>query len=76
MKINKNSFELNEKLSATIDSSDNDGLIFIPNNIELNVEIENYFGKITINKIEISPAESEFQISKLSIESHVQNLDI
>ena len=76
MKINKNSFELNEKLSATIDSSDNDGLIFIPNNIELNVEIENYFGKIIINKIEISPAESEFQISKLSIESHVQNLDI
>ena len=76
MKINNNSFELNEKLSVSIDSSDNDGLIFIPNNIVLNVEIENYFGKITINKIEISPAESEFQISKLSIESHVPNLDI
>ena len=76
MKINKNSFELNEKLSATIDSSDNDGLIFIPNNIELNVEIENYFGKITINNIGISPVESEFQISKNSIESHIPNLDI
>ena len=76
MKINNNSFKLNEKLSVIVDSSDNDGLIFIPTNIELNVEIENYFGKITINKIEISPAESEFQISKLSIESHVPNLDI
>ena len=27
MKINNNSFELNEKLSVTIDSSDNDGLV-------------------------------------------------
>ena len=76
MKINNNSFELNEKLSVIIDSSDNDGLIFIPNNVELNVEIENYFGKITINKIEISPVESEFQISKNSIEPHIPNLDI
>ena len=76
MKINNNSFELNEKLSVTIDSSDNDGLVFIPNNVEIIVEIENYFGKITINKIEISPIESEFQISKNSIESNIPNLDI
>ena len=76
MKINNNSFELNEKLSIIIDSSDNDGLIFIPNNIELNIEIENYFGKIAINKIEITPVEVEFQISKTSIESHIPNLDI
>ena len=76
MKINNNSFELNDELSVVIDSTDNDGLIFIPNNIQLNVEIENYFGKITINKIEISPIESEFQISKTSIESHIPNLDI
>ena len=76
MKINNNSFELNEKLSVIIDSSDNDGLIFIPNNIELNIEIENYFGKIAINKIEITPVEVEFQISKNSIESHIPNLDI
>ena len=41
MKINNNSFELNEKLSVTIDSSDNDGLVFIPNKVELIVEIEN-----------------------------------
>ena len=76
MKINNNSFQLNEKLSVIIDSSDNDGLIFIPNNVELNVEIENYFGKIVINKIEISPIESEFQISKTSIESYIPSLDI
>ena len=76
MKINNNSFELNEKLSLIIDSSDNDGLIFIPNNIELNVEIENYFGKISINKIGISPIESEFQISKTSIDSYIPSLDI
>ena len=76
MKINNNSFDLNEKLSVFIDSSDNDGLIFIPKNIQLSVEIENYFGKITINHIAISPLESEFQINKLSVESHIPNLDI
>ena len=76
MKINNNSFELNEKLSLIIDSTDNDGLIFIPNNIELNVEIENYFGKIAINKIVISSVEAEFQITKTSIESLIPNLDI
>ena len=76
MKINNNSFNLNEKLSVFIDSSDNDGLIFIPKNIQLSVEIENYFGKITINNISISPQESEFQINKLTIENHIPNLDI
>ena len=76
MKINNNSFNLNEKLSVFIDSSDNDGLIFIPKNIQLSVEIENYFGKITINNISISPLESEFQINKLSIENNIPNLDI
>ena len=76
MKINNNSFDLNEKLSVFIDSSDNDGLIFIPKNIQLSVEIENYFGKITINNISISPLESEFQINKLSVENHIPNLDI
>jgi len=76
MKINNNSFNLNEKLSVFIDSSDNDGLVFIPKNIQLSVEIENYFGKITINNISISPLESEFQINKLSIENHIPNLDI
>ncbi len=76
MKINKNSFDLNDKLSVFIDSSDNDGLIFIPKNIQLSVEIENYFGKITINHIAISPLENEFQINKLSVENHIPNLDI
>jgi len=76
MKINNNNFELNDKLSVFIDSSDNDGLIFIPKNIQLSVEIENYFGKITINNISISPLESEFQINKLSIENQIPNLDI
>src|SRR5210317_2504669 len=76
MKINNNSFELNDNLSVIIDSSDNDGLIFVPSNIELIVDIENYFGKISINKITISPVDSEFQISKNSIESQIPNLDI
>ena len=76
MKINNNNFELNEKLQVVIDSNDNEGLIFIPKNTQLKVEIENYYGKIAINKINIFPAESEFQISKQSIENSIPNMDI
>ena len=76
MKINNNSFGLNEKLSVFIDSSDNDGLIFIPKNIQLTAEVENYYGKITINSIAFSPLESEFQINKVSVENNIPNLDI
>ena len=76
MKINNNSFELNEKLQVVIDSNDNEGLIFIPKNTQLEVEIENYYGKIAINKISIFPSESEFQISKLSIENSIPSIDI
>jgi hypothetical protein len=71
MKINNNNFELNEKLQVVIDSNDNEGLIFIPKNTQLEVEIENYYGKIAINKISIFPSEGEFQISKLSIENNI-----
>ena len=76
MKINNNNFELNEKLQVVIDSNDNEGLIFIPKTTQLEVEIENYYGKIAINKINIFPAESEFQISKQSIENSIPNMDI
>ena len=55
MKINNNSFELNEQLQVVIDSNDNDGLIFIPKNIQIDVDIENYFGKIVISKLVIHP---------------------
>ena len=71
-----NSFELNEQLQVVIDSSDNDGLIFIPKNIQIDVDIENYFGKIVISKLVIHPSESEFQIGKLTIENNIPNMDI
>ena len=76
MKINNNTFELNEKLNLIIDSNDNEGLIFIPKDIQLDIEIENYFGKIMINKLCITGAENEFQLRKLSIGDVAQNIDI
>ena len=76
MKINNNSFKLDEQLQVVIDSNDNDGLIFIPKNIQLDVNIENYFGKIVISEIVIHPSESEFQIGKLTIENNIPNMDI
>ena len=37
MKASENTFELNAVLAVTLDSSDNDGLIFVPKNSEINV---------------------------------------
>ena len=52
MKINKNSFELNEKAEIELDSSDNEGLINIPKNFKISAEIENYLNfKIPRNMI-------------------------
>ena len=49
MKIQGNDFALTSKLNVQLNSEDNDGLIFIPKNVTLFLEIENYFGKIIIN---------------------------
>ena len=51
MKIQGNDFALTSKLSVELNSDDNEGLIFIPKNLSLFVEIENYFGKIIINNL-------------------------
>ena len=45
MKASENTFELNAVLAVTLDSSDNDGLIFVPKNY--------YFGLYS-NYLEIS----------------------
>ena len=49
MKIDKQTFDLDEELSISIDFEDNDGLIFIPKNVNVEIKIANYFGKIVIN---------------------------
>ena len=49
MKIDKQTFDLDEELSISIDFEDNDGLIFIPKNVIIEIKIVNYFGKIVIN---------------------------
>ena len=53
MKIQGNDFALTSKLNVQLNSEDNDGLIFIPKNVTLFLEIENYFGKIIINDLKI-----------------------
>ena len=69
MKASENTFELNAVLAVTLDSSDNDGLIFVPKNSEINVIIENYFGKIIINEINIKNLEDEMALSKDKLET-------
>ena len=43
MKINNKTFNLNEELIVSINHEDNDGLINIPKNTNLDINIVNYF---------------------------------
>lgn len=76
MKINNPKFNLNDKAEVELNSSDNDGLIFIPKNILLKATIENYYGKILINNLHLSFLESELQFNKTGLENRLHNLDI
>ena len=76
MKTSQNTFELNTVLEVILDSNDNDGLIFVPKNTEIKVVIENYFGKILINEINIKNVEDEMALSKDKLETSLPLLDL
>ena len=76
MKTSENTFELNTVLEVILDSNDNDGLIFVPKNTEIKVVIENYFGKILINEINIKNIEDEMALSKDKLETSLPLLDL
>ena len=76
MKTNENTFDLNSPLEVVLDSTDNDGLIFVPKNSELHVLIENYFGKIVINEIKIKNIEDELSLTKDMLETSLSLLDL
>ena len=76
MKIQGNDFALTSKLNVLLNSEDNDGLIFIPKNVTLFLEIENYFGKIIINNLKIEKNQDEFSLTKKGLESSTASLDI
>ncbi len=74
MEANQQNFELEATLEITLNSKDNDGLIFIPKNTLIEVKIENYYGKILINEINIKKIEDELSLSKDTIE--ISSLDL
>ena len=76
MKIDKQTFDLEEELSISIDFEDNDGLIFIPKNVSVEIKIANYFGKIVINNLSIKHLEDELSLSKVGVEQNRNNLDL
>ena len=76
MKIHGNEFALASKLNVELNSEDNEGLIFIPKNITLLLEIENYYGKIIINSLRIETQEDEFSLTKKGLEASTASLDI
>jgi len=53
MKIDKQTFELDEELSISISFEDNDVLIFVLKNVNVQVKIVNYLVKIVINDLYI-----------------------
>ena len=76
MKIDRQTFDINEELSVSIGFEDNDGLIFIPKNIKVEVKIVNYFGKIVINNLSINHIVDELSLSKVGLEQNLSNLDL
>src|SRR5210317_8651 len=76
MKIHGNEFALASKLIVELNSEDNEGLIFIPKNITLLLEIENYNGKIIINRLRLETQEDEFSLTKKGLEASTASLDI
>ena len=76
MKINGKTFDINEELCVSIGFEDNDGLIFIPKNIKVEVKIVNYFGKIVINNLSINHIVDEISLSKVGLEQNLNNLDL
>ena len=67
MKIDKQTFDLDEELSISINFEDNDGLVFIPKNVSVEIKIVNYFGKIVINNLSIKHLEDELSLSKVGL---------
>ena len=76
MKIDRQTFDINEELSVSIGFEDNDGLIFIPKNIKVEVKIVNYFGKIVIKNLSINHIVDEISLSKVGLEQNLNNLDL
>ena len=76
MKIHGNEFALASKLNVELNSEDNEGLIFIPKNVTLLLEIENYYGKIIINSLRLETQQDEFSLTKKGLEASTASLDI
>ena len=76
MKIQGNDFELASSLEVELNSTDNEGLIYIPKNMKLFLDIENYYGKIVINNLRIESQQDEFSLTKKGLESSTTSLDI
>ena len=76
MEISSKSFELNESIDLIINSNDNDGLIYIPSELQVKCEVTNNYGKIIINKIQIETIEDEISLKKNSIGDRVDQIDI
>ena len=76
MNKSRNTFKLQESIELTIGSNDNDGLIYIPNQMELRCKITNNYGKIIISDIHIYLIEDMLSFEHRSLSNNLINLDI
>ena len=60
----------------SINSNDNDGLIYIPIELQVKCEVTNNYGKIITSKIHIETIEDEISLKKNSIGDRVDQIDI
>ena len=76
MEISSKNFGLNESIDLIINSNDNDGLIYIPIELQVKCEVTNNYGKIITSKIHIETIEDEISLKKNSIGDRVDQIDI
>ena len=76
MEISNKNFGLNESIDLIINSNDNDGLIYIPIEVQVKCKVTNNYGKIITSKIHIETIEDEISLKKNSIGDRVDQIDI
>ena len=65
MEISSKNFGLNESIDLIINSNDNDGLIYIPIELQVKCEVTNNYGKIITSKIHIETIEDEISLNNV-----------
>ena len=76
MEISNKEFGLGKSINLTINSDDNDGLIFVPSEVQLKCKVTNSYGKIIIDNIFIEAIKDVLSLNEKSIGDKLDKIDI